>query len=58
MTQSNAYAVASQLARVKRDKAEGTTVFIPVSLLQDLLVEIDRVQKSSIDTDKMRRIKP
>ena len=58
MTQSNAYAVASQLACVKRDKAEGMTVFIPVSLLQDLLAEIDRLQKSSIDTDKVRSIKP
>ncbi len=34
------------------------TVFIPVSLLQDLLVEIGRVQKSSIDTDNVRSIKP
>ena len=58
MTQSTAYAVACQLARGKRDKAEGMTVFIPVSLLQDLLVEIDWVQNSSIDTDKVRRIKP
>lgn len=39
---NNAYAEARNLAN---EKAEGTTVFIPLSLLQALLAEIDRLRE-------------
>lgn len=38
---SNAYSEARLMAR---EKAEGSTCFVPLSMLQDLLAEIDRLR--------------
>jgi hypothetical protein len=44
---SNAYEQGKQIAR---QKAEEATCFVPLSLLQDLLAEIDRLRPRQVES--------